>query len=211
MLLKTPYSLLIKPVARAINAYFKRVPEAFEPWTALSFHSFTLHLVGFQNPIQIHINATTIELSISEHGSADASITIQPGALFRTSFQDPLELIKNGDLSITGNQHLAEEFLSLLLRTNIDWEEWLSKYLGDPVAHLICQKVLATRRQINRNRNHLIQTITEYLTEEVQWTPGFLQVNSFIKEADRLRDDTDRLEARINQLENKQLTLRDHS
>lgn len=106
-----------------------------------------------------------------------------------------------GRLQIQGETGLGQRFSRALGGLQIDWEEHLSHWIGDPLAYQtgqaarsVCQTV-ATRHQIWR------ENIADYLTEEARLTPHAAELQAQTAEIGALRDDAERLAARIRQLE----------
>ncbi len=170
--------------------------------------------------IGIHLRGPEITLYFipDEKGGLQlqGSIEGEPDALLSGS---PLDLIRSGDkesgsgqlfsgrVTITGDTALAHDFGATLAGLEIDWEEQLSKFTGDLIAHEagnLARQALAYAEQTGER---LALDLGEYLTEEARLLPHPNEVEEFVAEVDRLRDDTERLEARINRLE-RQLAAR---
>lgn len=104
-------------------------------------------------------------------------------------------------IMIEGNAHIAELILKFISDLKIDWEEELSKYSGDVIAHQA--GVLISR--LNKYRKHsstsLQEMITEYLQEESGLLPTDFEINEFISAVDQLRLQTDRLDAKVTAYE----------
>jgi ubiquinone biosynthesis protein UbiJ len=106
------------------------------------------------------------------------------------------------ELMIEGNIHTAEEVLKFFSALNIDWEEELSKYSGDVIAHQAGTLIARFKQYTNDSRNSLEVMISEYLQEESGLLPTHFEVKEFIDAVDQLRLDIDRLNARITVYEN---------
>ncbi|MCU7920988.1 MAG: SCP2 sterol-binding domain-containing protein [Candidatus Thiodiazotropha sp. (ex Epidulcina cf. delphinae)] len=107
----------------------------------------------------------------------------------------------SGSVQIEGNTTLAQRFGEFLSDLEIDWEEQLSRLTGDVVAHEIGTLVrgaIGWGRALGETAE---QDLREYLQEELRLLPGHYETAPFLNEVDRLRDDVERLEARIQRLE----------
>lgn len=94
------------------------------------------------------------------------------------------------ELQVSGDFAVAEALEKTFGNLQIDWEEELSKHVGDVVAH---QAMRFLKQLPNIN---LDQMIAEYLQHESQILPGKYAVREFMDAVDTLREDVDRLEAR---------------
>ncbi len=137
----------------------------------------------------------------------------KPDALLSGS---PLDLLRSGDkergsrqlfagrVSISGDTGLAHDFGATLGGLDIDWEEQLSRFTGDILAHQFGNAVRKASHWAKSTASRLEADLGEYLTEEARLLPHPLEVEDFITQVDELREHTDRLEARIRLLK-KQL------
>jgi ubiquinone biosynthesis protein UbiJ len=106
----------------------------------------------------------------------------------------------NGSVTIEGDSALAQRFGEFFNGLDIDWEEQLSQLTGDVAAHEIGNFVrgaIGWGKQVNRTAT---RNLKEYLEEELRLIPGRYEIEPFLSEVDRLRDDVERLEARIQRL-----------
>jgi ubiquinone biosynthesis accessory factor UbiJ len=74
-----------------------------------------------------------------------------------------------------------------------------SPVIGDPFAHQVGNRVRAAGRwgQKTRDPDHGLQ---EYLQEEAGLLPTRYEIEAFLSQVDILRDDVERVEARIERL-----------
>ena len=61
-----------------------------------------------------------------------------------------------------------QAFSALLGELDIDWEEELSRYTGDVVAHTLCSGARQARRFVGRELCRSQRQVAEYLTEEAR-------------------------------------------
>lgn len=103
---------------------------------------------------------------------------------------------------IQGDMQLAENLKAVFTTLEIDVEGHLAQVIGDPLAVNLCYAAeqavdwgQAARAQFKENMRDYLQDETEYLVPPVL-------VDEFIQDTRELRDDVDRLEARIHRLSN---------
>jgi ubiquinone biosynthesis protein UbiJ len=107
----------------------------------------------------------------------------------------------SGKVSVIGDTELAERFGALLSGLEIDWEEQLSHLTGDVVAHQAGRVVRSVRAYLNNAAVTAQRDVNEYLTQEARLLPARIEVRNWCDDVDTLRDDVERLAARIAKLD----------
>lgn len=105
-----------------------------------------------------------------------------------------------GAIRIDGDNRLAQTLGEVFQGLDIDWEEQLSKLLGDTLAHRLMDRVRAGERWAGRSRDVTRENLREYLQEEAAVVPSRQELNAFFAAVDTLRDDVERLAARVERL-----------
>ena len=140
----------------------------------------------------------------SLEGQPDCTLAGSPLDLLRASAKAAgAQQLFAGHVQIEGDTDLAQRFSEVLADLDIDWEEQLSRLTGDIAAHEIGRGVRAASREGARMRRSSEQILSEYLTEEARLLPHRFEVEDFIADVDTLRDDAERLAARIALLEKR--------
>jgi ubiquinone biosynthesis accessory factor UbiJ len=109
--------------------------------------------------------------------------------------------IAAGELQISGDIELGSRFKRILEGIDLDWEEPLSRVLGDVVAHRVGETVRSVFGWGRRAADHLARDTVEYFQEESRLLAPRVRVEEFLKAVDTLRLDADRLQKRLEQLE----------
>ena len=112
---------------------------------------------------------------------------------------------KNGNISIDGDLELANQFSQVLKKIEWDFEEDLSRYIGDIPAiqtTKILKKIVASSK---KNINNITGTLLEYWQEENKILTKKRNVEIFYSEVDKIVEDTERLEARIKIMREKKI------
>ncbi len=138
--------------------------------------------------------------------SIDADVEISISLKILPEFlmgADQDKLIKNGGIEIKGDTHIASVFQATLRGIEIDWEELVSKYTGDAVAYQIGRGAKAVHSFGSHLRENLRQDLRDYLQDNVQASATQDEVDQFIQDVDSVRAKADRLEARLNRLQNR--------
>ena len=75
--------------------------------------------------------------------------------------------------------------------------------VGDLPAHGLASFFIFKSDQYRTVGNSVLENLQEYLKEESDLLPAREQIEDFLHDVDQLRDDTDRLEARFQQLSDR--------
>lgn len=138
------------------------------------------------------------ELAVAaDSAQADATIHLPPSLAMRMLRKDPLgaSLIK-----IDGDTSLGIEFGKILSAIRWDVEDDLSKVVGDVAAYQVVQFGQETLKQVQSNARNLGEMLAEYWQEEQPLIAKKTHIEQFNQAVDQLREDTDRLQHRIEKL-----------
>lgn len=103
-------------------------------------------------------------------------------------------------IHLEGEGEIAQDFRDFLGALDIDWEELLSRATGDVPARVL-MRTLEEGRQVACNLGAAIESnARDYLHEESGLLPRAAELERFMREVDRLRDDLERFELRLDRL-----------
>ncbi len=181
------------------------------------------HLLGMdQNTLQhcselqghiIAINFTDVEKTLYCHpGSWGMRISLQqpakePSAVIRGRVMALVNLSLNKDklstsiqerIEISGNTAAAQKFQKILTELDIDWEQQLSRLVGDAVAFRIFQGLNKTRQWVNDSFKSVAISGRDYLQQESGHMPTKPEFDQFKSEVTDLRHSVERMEALLN-------------
>ncbi|GAA0854478.1 ubiquinone biosynthesis accessory factor UbiJ [Aliiglaciecola litoralis] len=164
-----------------------KVTLAELPWP-LIFH--------FSDRIDIVIPAVDVD------EMSDCSLSLSLATLQALQDNNQItRLIQQGKLELEGDIQVAQGFSQLISQLDIDWEEQLSHYTGDVVAHNMFSIASQFKQHVSGKIAGLAKTLSEGAIEEKHIAAPGLLVTDFCDQVTRLRSDTDRLEARLANLE----------
>lgn len=123
--------------------------------------------------------------------------------------EDPEAVIREGAVKISGDSEVATEFRVLLDLVRPDWEEELSKVLGDPLAHEVGRAVRGISGWAAKFRNSMGRSIGEYLTEESRDLAAAAEIEEFCSEVDDVALGVDRFEARLRAVREQRASGKD--
>lgn len=135
-----------------------------------------------------------------EGAAAAATFRLTPGLLARIAARDESAW---REVEIAGDAEVAAAVNRLARELDWDFEEDLSRWVGDIAAHRTAEAGRSLQRWGGEALEHLGRTFAEYWTEEAPLIASAREVREFSRAVDELRDDVARLEARIAYLSEK--------
>lgn len=146
-------------------------------------------------------NSDQAEPTSKAYGKVDSTIHGSPMALMRLSTADNAgaSMLKS-DIEIDGDMHVAEKFSAILKEVDIDWEELLSRLVGDIIAHQASQVIRTGSEWFTESVDAMKLNTSEYLSEESKVTPAEAEISYYMDQVDDLRMNADLLQARVNNL-----------
>ena len=194
-------STALNLLASALNNYLALDPEAPEKLTAFDGRVIGIDIKGPNRTVYLLINDNRISAVKTYDKEPDAMIIGSPAALFKLGVhRDSAPLFFAGEVEIRGDTRLGRRFKSLLAEMEIDWEEHLSRFVGDIAAHRIAGLVNDLRKWGKSAADNFADDVGEYLQEESRDVLSGAEMEMFYQQVDKLRDDTERLKARIDRL-----------
>jgi ubiquinone biosynthesis protein UbiJ len=136
----------------------------------------------------------------SDAAPADATITGGPLSLLALSGPAPEMVLQRGDVRIDGDAELAQKFRELALLLRPDLEEELSLVLGDVPAHQLGRFARAALGWTQKAAATTVRNVAEYLGHERRDLVPRSEADQFLQGVDTLREDVDRIAARIDLL-----------
>lgn len=192
----------LSSISKAINAYLALDPESLDRAKKLRDHAFAIELLPFHFHFIGYFDESGIHLSTDHTAQPEVTLRGTPLQLLgATLAKENRHRFFSDDLVIEGNAEIAQQITALFDHMQIDWEEHLSKLTGDHVAYRVGRFAERALAWLNNANDSLTASTTEYLHEELQWFPTHEALDDFFNEIDILRMDTDRLEAKIQQLQ----------
>jgi ubiquinone biosynthesis protein UbiJ len=154
-------------------------------------------------PLRIRFSVADGRASVSSGGESEPDAVIEgtPLSLAFLAGPEPEDRIRQGSIRISGDAETAQLFQKLFQAARPDFEEELSRLVGDVTAHHVANAARGALGFGRRALDTLSRNLGEYLTEESRDLPAAPEVEAWVEQVDRLREDTDRLEVRLTLLE----------
>jgi len=185
-------------IVSSFNRYLDCDPERAQALENINdkILSITIKEANFTLIMQVQ-NARFFEADLSQQ--IDASIIVSMHVLSgKMRGQDQNQLLKDGIIEIQGDSHVASVFNKVMNEIEIDWQDVISKYTGDIVAHQITTGAKSVASVLRRLGDNLRLDVRDYLQDDLQIAVTESEVEHFVEQVDDLRARTDRLEARLN-------------
>ena len=186
----------------ALNAYLGQDAETAAALKRIDGRLVAVHFEGIDIEFVLVPETARIRVHGSLDDEPDAVIRATPLALLRVALaEQPAAALAGGDVRIEGDVEVGERLWGVLRAVEFDWEELMSRYIGDPLAHALGGNARVLGARLRRNFAHTVDDLGEYVTEEARLSPARPELDDFLDAVDRLREDLDRLEARLLRLE----------
>jgi len=194
-------ALVLAGLEITLNRYLSLDPETLSRLAGMTGKLIAIELRGVGITLYMAPHSGGIQLLREFDGSADAVISGTPLALARVGIGEERGLLFAGEVQISGDVTLGQRFESVLRELDIDWEEQLSHLVGDAAAHQVGNLVRDALQWGAKSVDTLGRDLTEYLQEESRQLPQRDEVNKFLAAVDVLRNDVERLDARVKRLQ----------
>jgi len=183
----------------AFNQYLSLDPETLQKFSTMEGKIIAIDIQGINQSLYLFPGEDGIMIMSDFDGEADTRLQGTPVALAKLSvLKNAAPVLFSGEVVISGDTHLGSQFKKILSQIDIDWEEILSQYTGDMIAHKTGNMARGFSSWLQRSKQSMYMDVGEYLTEESLLSPSKPEINRFIKDVDKLREGADRLQAKIN-------------
>ena len=191
-------TLLTAGLEVTLNQYLRLDPETLPKLAALEGKVIAVELRGLN--INLYLRPGTNGINIAENSAGEPDVLIRGTPLALSRLARGSKTVGT-EVDIEGDPQLGRAFQEVLASIDIDWEEHVSRLLGDGAAHQVGSLVRHSLAWGQRTLSTLLQDATEYLQEERRDLPPRGAMERFLDAVDALRNDTERLEARIRRLQ----------
>lgn len=186
----------------AINRYLRLDPETLARIQTLQGKMIKIVLTDWSWQFFMIPREDGFELAdLPESTPADTTISGNIRSFCKVGLnRGKTSTLFKSNITISGDNELGENLRDILQKMDVDWEEHLSHYVGDTLAHKFSQGF----SRLHDIGKHVVDTLTlnlkEYVHHEAQVIPTQAEVEQFIHDVGLLRDDVERLETRIQRL-----------
>lgn len=192
---------LLRPVAKVLNRNIRESTPARELCGQLSGTVIAIRVRDTALAAYFVVSDDALDVVTLTDAEPDVIICGSLITLARMAGESGEAAVRDGSLDLTGDAELANQFQQLLSFAKPDLEEELSGVVGDVAAHRLGEFARGLGRWGRDARSTMGTNIREYLQEESRDAPSRYEVERFSNNLNTLRDDVDRIEARLNRLQ----------
>jgi len=178
-----------------LNRGLPRSPRARQLCAELEGRSVAIEI---REITRLRVASTGQTLSVMrDDAPADATLTGGPVSLLALAGESADAVLQRGEVAISGDAELAQQFRELARLLRPDLEEELSLLLGDVPAHQLGRLARLTLRWSRRAAATTLTNLAEYLGHERADLVPRNEGEQFLRGVDAVREGVDRLSARI--------------
>ncbi|HEX2493040.1 MAG TPA: SCP2 sterol-binding domain-containing protein [Steroidobacter sp.] len=193
----------LTPLESALNRNIAASSAARALCKRLEGKVLALHVEGAPISLYFKAHGDHMTLDTSHEGAPNATLSGAPMSLLRLAGPTPEAVLRTRSVHIEGDAEAAQAFSALLSAARPDFEEELSRAVGDVAAHQIGNVARSALQFARRAADVFAQNVAEYLQEEGRDLPSRTEAEEFVAGVDALREAVERLEARLNLLERR--------
>lgn len=190
---------LLGGIEEAVNGLIALDPDTRRRLAGLAGRVVAVEFQGLGLTVYVTPHARGIRLTTASDAPADVSLRGTPLALLAMRNEPGAGLFGAG-VTIEGDIETTQRLRRILDGLDIDWEEQLSRVSGDVVAHQVGNAVRGLFAFGRGASERVRRSAGEYLSEELELTPARPEVDELLAAVDELRDDVERLAARVDLL-----------
>jgi ubiquinone biosynthesis protein UbiJ len=191
----------LKPLEELLARGVAASSEAGALCARLAGRRVRLDLEGLPGALDIRVDESgQLRLAFAAAEEPDCVIRALPLGLLRAGVTGRADALGAGGAEVRGDPVVAQDFQRLLSLARPDWEEELSRLVGDVAAHQLGTMARGLAGWSRKAADTLALDAGEFLTEESRQIPTRYEIEEVLDSVDSVRDDVDRLEARLDRL-----------
>ncbi|MCW8109289.1 SCP2 sterol-binding domain-containing protein [Alteromonas ponticola] len=193
-----------------INQVLAFDPDSHQRLAKLNHACLSIFIDGFPEGVTMHF-ADKVEVNIEREPFAQLAQNLPPrhccikthlGVLPELKETSQLtRLIQQNKLYLEGDINVAQQVSALFRELDIDWEEQVAKYTGDVIAHQAFSVLHGLFDAASEFTHKGQRVLANTIVEEKELAAHKLAVMHFCDEVSALRNDVERFEVRLKQLE----------
>ncbi len=190
-----------------INQYLALDPETLDKLAVFNGKIIKLEITGINRAFYLFPNDRGIQVKTEHEGPVDTVLSGSPVSLFKMGLvPNAADMLLKGEVEISGDTRLGHQFKNVFSQMDIDWSEPLADILGDSVAYQIQQSGKRLGQWGKDTIKSVSRSVSEYLQEESRDVVTETELEIFNDAVDQLRNDVDRLQAKIQSLSKQALS-----
>ncbi len=202
--LRKPNPLLVvlgRALESALNRAVALDDETQQRLKALNGRAIAIDFSGIGVAMRIAVENDRLQVGPAFAADADLKLRASPASFLALAFRrGESTALPAGKVEISGDAELARRIEKLVRNFQPDIEEAFTRVFGDVIGYQIAQAFKRAFDWSRESAKNLLQDSADFLRDESRDLVAPAEMEQFLDEVDTLRDDTDRLEARIARL-----------
>ncbi|MBM4207750.1 MAG: sterol-binding protein [Gammaproteobacteria bacterium] len=195
--------LLIASLESALNRYLSLDDNKHHLLEPLTGKVIALHIQPINECLFLCPTRDGIQILNQITGQPDTTITGTPWALGLMGVStNPMRSVFSGEVKIEGDIQTGKLFQELFKKLDINLENVIARHTGNDFAAKISRFLRSGQVWSKETVETFKLNTAEFLQEETRDLPAKAEADLFYEEVDRLRNDADRLECRLDRLLN---------
>ena len=198
--------MLIKPIIiasleSALNRYLTLDENCNLLLHPLAGKIIAVHIQPFDEILYFCPSSDSIQILDQITGEPDTTISGSVWALGLMGVSArPMRSVFSGEIKIEGDVQTGKHFQEVFKKLDVDWEKLLAQYVGEDIAGRVAQFFRSGQDWGKEAVETFRLNASEFLQEETRELPAKPEADLFYQEVDQLRNDTDRVQSRLERL-----------
>jgi ubiquinone biosynthesis protein UbiJ len=193
--------MFTEAVENLLNRNLASSPAARALCAELAGKRFGIVVTGIGARVVIESLGSSLRLHRRDTADCDAEVEGTPVNLMALAGPTPEAVIQRGAVRMRGDAELAQRFQQLGKLLRPDVEEELAALFGDAAAHQLGRVARSLLDFGRRAGSTTARNAAEYFAHETGDLVPRAEADVFLAAVDQLREDVDRFDARLAQLE----------
>lgn len=187
---------------RVLTRLLTRDPQCRELLAKLDGKVIAVHGLPVSERLYLLPFPAGIQIDTDFPAPPDLTVTGNPATFAKIALRGLQRSdLGGGSLGFSGDPVVAQQLRELLAASAINWPQLIADVVPAPLANSLVQPIRALRDWGAGSMRSLELDIGEFLSEEVRDVTTAPEAREFCVEVDHLRDDVERIEARIERLQ----------
>lgn len=168
---------------------------------ALDGRSITLTWNGPEWALRIQVDKDQLRVGPAHAGDSDLSLRTTLGGLIGLLKPSTSKSLPAGRVQIAGDVELMRRIEQISRRFDPDWDSAFGARLGPVIGPQVARHLREAFAWIAASAKGFTESAAEYVQEESRDVVAAHELNEFGEAVDQLRDDVERVEARLQRLQ----------
>ena len=193
--------IIFKPVEKVINFYLQRDPEIASRLKKFEGQSLRVNLTDIEKFFFITFDSGKVRFLEASESVPQVMIAGHVFSLLQLLLNKEAGMVSEFGIQIQGDLFFLQELKEIFSLIEVDWEDVLSPYLGDFFSQRLGVAVKKIKNVFSKNMKLFKKDFSLYIQEELMLFPPLEEVHDWYDEVWVLRDDVERIEAKLLILE----------